>query len=77
MASAEQTGFTPDFEAYVVAKAAALVQAGRTEHAAIREAMAWTLNLYVELAEGKTARAQAFHREATALVYAACRVSEC
>lgn len=71
-----QTGMTADFEGYVVAKAAALVGDGWSERAAIREAMAWALNLYVELAEGKTNRAMAFHRDIAGLTYSAIRAEK-
>ena len=73
MRTETETGFTADFEGYVVAKAAELVAAGATADAAIREAMSWAINLYIELADGKTTRARAFHREATERTYGAIR----
>jgi hypothetical protein len=69
-----QTGMSPDFEAYVVSRAAELVQGGVPMNEAIVAAMRATMAWYAELALGETERARAFRAEVTRRIYEALRV---
>jgi hypothetical protein len=69
-----QTGMSPEFEAYVVSRAAELVQGGVPMSEAIVAAMRTTILWYAELTLGETERAKAFRAEVTRRIFAALRV---